>query len=365
MSNEKERVLASIEKVENIRPIPDADAIEVASIKGWNIVVKKGEFKEGDLCVYCEIDSVLPMRPEFEFLANKKYRIKTIKLRGQVSQGIAFPLSIIPMSVIHITTPEGPAIDVSNITELGDIRALDVGTRMDDVLGITKYEEPIPAELAGKVEGRFPSHTIKTDEERVQNLKKDFDRGILHQYTYTETEKLDGSSSTFYIYDNVFGVASRNLALKETEENSFWKVARRENIEEIMRELMGRHNLDALSLQAELIGEGIQKNRYRLKGQDVRFFRAFLPMRFKFLEYDLFLDWMSTVPLKTVPIVNENFVLPEDFDELVKHVDGPSKLFQTAREGSVFVANNSREPQDNGRYSFKVISNKFILKHNL
>ena len=93
--SEIKRKLATIEKIAALNPIKDADAIEVAAIRGWKVVVKKGEFQVGDLCVYCEIDSVLPERPEFEFLANKNYRIKTIKLRGQVSQGIAFPLSIL------------------------------------------------------------------------------------------------------------------------------------------------------------------------------------------------------------------------------------------------------------------------------
>ena len=87
-----ERKLATIAKIDELHPIPEADAIERAVIRGWNVVVKKGEFKVGDLCVYCEIDSLLPEREEFEFLRNKKFRIKTIKLRGQVSQGIAFPI---------------------------------------------------------------------------------------------------------------------------------------------------------------------------------------------------------------------------------------------------------------------------------
>ncbi len=97
-----ERKLATIQKIIEVHPIVNADNLERAVIKGWNVVVKKGEFQAGDLCVYCEIDSLMPERPEFEFLESKKYRIKTTKFRGQVSQGIAFPLSILPESIKHI-----------------------------------------------------------------------------------------------------------------------------------------------------------------------------------------------------------------------------------------------------------------------
>jgi len=144
------RKLATIARISAINSIPGADAIERATIRGWNIVVKKGEHKVGELVVYCEIDSLMPEREEFEFLRSRGFRIRSIKLRGQISQGIIFPISVIPEIYFRD----------QNRNEC------DEGADVTDILGITKYEAPIPVELAGKVRGGFPSHSIKTDEER-------------------------------------------------------------------------------------------------------------------------------------------------------------------------------------------------------
>lgn len=346
-----ERKLATVEKILDIQPIDGADAIEKAVVRGWNIVIKKGEFTKGDLCIYCEIDSVLPERPEFEFLRPRNFRIKTIKLRGQVSQGIIFPLDILSG---HIEGPVG-----SSIYDIIDESWVE--RDVTEALGVTKYDPPIPAELGGQVKGRFPSHSIKTDEERIQNLKTQFE--YYQELLWYATEKLDGSSMTAFIYDNEFGLASRNLNLKESDTNSFWKVARRINLEEKMREYMSINNMKALTLQGELIGEGIQKNKYKLKGQDVRFFRAFDPIKYEFLHYKVFLELMlDKLKLNTVPILDTNLTLPPTFEELIAYADGRSKLYDTAREGVVFIAKNAND-KDNGRLSFKVISNKFLLKH--
>jgi len=167
------RKLASIQRIKSLERIDGADAIEKATVLGWQLVVKKGEFNVGDLCVYCEIDSQMPDRPEFEFLKPRGMRIRTIRLRGQVSQGICFPLSILPEGIT-----------------LGE------GADCTDVLGISKYEPPIPACLNGIVKGAFPGFIPKTDETRVQVLQH-----ILDEFEGARcyvTEKLDGTSCTFY-----------------------------------------------------------------------------------------------------------------------------------------------------------------------
>lgn len=143
------RKLASIQKIKDVQPIQGADTIEVASVLGWKVVVKKGEFQVGNLMVYCEIDSILPEKPEFEFLRNKNFRIRTIRLRGQVSQGICFPLSVLPTNF-----------------------EIEEGKECTEVLEIIKYEPPIPASLSGIVKGTFPSFIPKTDETRVQVLQE-------------------------------------------------------------------------------------------------------------------------------------------------------------------------------------------------
>jgi len=179
-----ERKLAIIEEIKNLQPIKDADNIEVATIRGWRVVVKKGEFKVGDLCVYCEIDSIMPDRPEFEFLKPRGFRIKTIKLRGQVSQGIIFPINIlesvgtiepwpsfklgVPPLLIHnkvdgevkIERDEEGKPKSMNFTKIVE------GEDVTEVLGVIKYIPQIPACLSGVALGGFPSHSIKSDEER-------------------------------------------------------------------------------------------------------------------------------------------------------------------------------------------------------
>ncbi len=143
------RKLATIATIDQILPHPNADTLELAKIRGWQVVVKKGEFQSGDLCVYCEIDAVMPERPEFEFLRDRKFRIKTIRLRGELSQGICFPLSILPMGEVYLEPLEG-----DDVTE---------------ALGIQLHQPPIPACLSGDVNGVFPSFIPKTDCERIQN----------------------------------------------------------------------------------------------------------------------------------------------------------------------------------------------------
>jgi len=168
---------------------------------------------------------------------------------------------------------------------------------------------------------------------------------------------------TAFIYNGKFGISSRNLELKENETNSFWKTARAIQLEEKMRNIMKKRNLEALTLQGELIGEGIQKNKYRLKGQKVLWFRAFDPIKYQFIPFLNLRSMCEEEGLELVPRIDFKFKLPEKYEDLILYADGESKLCQTAREGIVLVATNPAY-SDNGRLSFKVISNKFILKHD-
>ncbi len=234
------------------------------------------------------------------------------------------------------------------------------GFDVTDVLDIIKYEAPIPAELAGQVLGNFPSHSIKTDEERIQNLIDHYED--YKKEEWIATEKVDGTSMTAFIYNGIFGISSRNLTLKETETNTFWKVAREIKLEEKMRKYMEENGFEALTLQGELLGEGIQKNKYRFKGQRVLWFRAFDPIKYQFFPFFTFRNMCEQMGIEMVPRIDYSFKLPERYEDLILYADGESKLYQTAREGIVFVARNPLY-DDNGRLSFKVISNKFILKH--
>lgn len=342
------RKLASIRVISDILPIEGADAIELAIVDGWKVVVAKNVGHQiGNKVVYCEIDSFLPIEPEFEFLRKTSFkkmgevegfRLKTIKLRGVTSQGLVLPLQ--------------DAIEVMKRRN-GEVYSemLEIGTDVSEMLGIQKYEPPIPAELAGKVKGLFPSFIRKTDEERVQNLKKEYEEYRTSGKTFYVTEKLDGSSSTFYIKDDVFGVCSRNLELLETEGNTFWKVARELDLENKMREFGGD-----FSLQGELIGEGIQSNPYKIKGQSVRFFNVFDIEGGEYLSLPQFKFITKELGLETVPILSEDFSLPNTVDELLGYAENKSVLNLAFDREGVVIRSTDRT------ISFKAISNKFLLK---
>ena len=326
------RKLASIQKISKLEPIEGADSIVKATVLGWQLVVKKDEFNIGDLCVYCEIDSILPEKPEFEFLKPRKMRIRTIKLRGQISQGICFPLSILPPDV-----------------------KIEEGKDVTDILEITKYEPPIPASLEGIAKGKFPSFIPKTDEARVQVLQD-----ILDKYkgeTFFYTEKLDGSSATYYLYDGQFGVCSRNLELIETEENTLWKLAREHKIEEKLKSLNKNY-----AIQGEIIGESVQSNKYNLRGQDIWFFNVYDIDEHRFLDFEEFVFFFKNLNLKTVPVLETNYELSGNIEELVRLSVGKSVLNDVQREG--IVLRPLKEIEDSsGRISFKAINPKFLLKY--
>lgn len=327
------RTLASIQRIKALAPIVGADAIEKATVLGWQLVVKKGEFKVGDLAVYCEIDSLLPDRPEFEFLKARGMRIRTIRLRGEISQGICFPLSILP---------EGhELIEGADVTE---------------VIGVEKYEPPIPASLSGIMKGGFPGFIPRTDETRVQVLQE-----MLDKYAGTQcyvTEKLDGSSVTYYLQDGEFGVCSRNLELFESPENSLWKVARSLQIEEKLRARGGNH-----ALQGEIVGEGIQGNLYKLRGQTVFFFNLFDITAYRFLGFAGFEAAMQEMELQSVPVLDRAYSLISDIPQLVALGTGRSTLYNVEREG--VVIRPLTETRDlMGRVSFKAINPEFLLKHD-
>jgi RNA ligase (TIGR02306 family) len=335
------RKLASIQKIVALDPIEGADAIERATVLGWQLVVKKNDFQVGDLVVYCEIDCLMPNKPVFEFLKPRGMRVRTIRLRGQISQGICFPLSILP---------EG-----FDVVEDADC------TRE---LGIEKYEPPLPACLSGVAKGRFPSFIPKTDETRVQVLQKLLDK-YKGEKCYV-TEKVDGSSGTFYVNNGEFGVCSRNLELLEDSENSFWKVARQMDIENKIRSLQGN-----FALQGELIGEGIQDNRLKLRGQTIRFFNVFDIDKFEYFPYEKFISTLQHLQLPSVPILSVDYELTNDIEEIIKMATRKSTITPDVwAEGIVIRPLNekielllSNENFNNGRVSFKAINPEFLLKY--
>jgi RNA ligase (TIGR02306 family) len=229
---------------------------------------------------------------------------------------------------------------------------LEIGTDVTQLLLIQKFENPIPAELAGKVKGGFPSFIPKTDEERIQNYADKYDGWRFQsKHQFYVTEKLDGSSSTFYVKDGEFGVCSRNLELLETEGNTFWKVARELDLENKMKSLNRN-----IAFQGELIGEGVQGNPYKIKGQTVKFYTGFDIDSFSRIPLKEFQTILSELDLFMVPLLNDNFLLPDTINGMLEYADKKSVLnVQMNREGVVVRSMD-------GTISFKAISNTFLLE---
>jgi RNA ligase (TIGR02306 family) len=351
------RKLASIQTVNAVEPIPNADAIEKIRVLGWWVVVKKGEHQPGDKLVYCEIDSLLPERPEFEFLRAGSFkpaqtdptgnvtlpagfRIKTVRLRGQVSQGICFPLSVLP--------PGAPIEEGADVT---------------DLLGVLKWEPPLPVGMGGKVKGSFPGFLPKTDETRVQVLETVLDR---HRgKTFYVTEKLDGTSFTTFLRQGEFGICSRNLWMDETDEtNVLVRLARALHLEDKLRSARERAGFD-LAIQAEVIGPGIQKNKYGLPAVTLRVFNVLNVDAYQLLDHSAMLAILDELELESVPQLG-TIVLDHSVDSLVAFAEGTSVLNpKIQREGVVLRPFAEEYDEDiGGRLSFKVINPKFLLKYD-
>lgn len=233
------RKLATIQKIVELNPIPKADAIECAKVLGWEIVVKKGEFKIGDSVVYIEIDSIVPDKPEFEFLRDRKFRVKTIKLRGQISQGICFPLNILP---------QGKYKEGDDVTDILKISKYDKQAEEEQKLNEEKlkYTNNRIHRFFGKYpwyrklffkpkKGGFPKFIKKTDEDRIQLFPHICENE--KDTIFISSEKIDGQSGTWFLIKNpkkwyqfgdkyTFGVCSRNLHLSKPNNSSYWTIAK-------------------------------------------------------------------------------------------------------------------------------------------
>ena len=331
------RKLASVQKITGITPIPKADKICSYTVEGWNVVDSIGKYQVGDRVVFLEIDSWVPheLAP---FLSNgqepKEYkgvrgeRLRTVKLRGSLSQGLLLPIN--------------DNFDISSLSE---------GMDLTENLGIHKWEAPLPASLQGEVRGVFPSYLPKTDEERVQNLLEQFGEWKKENLSWEVTEKLDGTSCTIYYNNGVFGVCSRNLDLKPSE-NTYWKIAQKYNLENLLAEL----NIN-IAIQGEIIGEGIQGNKYKLKGQDFYVFNIYDMTEHDYMRPDAREYLVNYLGLKMVPKVcvtsSEDL---DSVDNILSLSQGKSFLnAETEREGLVFKCLERHA-------SFKAVSNRSLLE---
>lgn len=357
------RKLASIQTISDLNPIEGKDRIVLATVLGWHVIVKKDEFAIGDKCVYCEIDSVLPEKEEFEFLRKNNFRIRTMKMAGVYSQGICFPLSILPEGNYNVGDDVTDIIGIKKWEPQEDerwwisLKPEKKKKKWYENIFLTRYawyRKLIKYDW--KSRGNFPDFIHKTDETRIQSAPFYLDD---RTGKYVATEKIDGTSGTFvlkrikrFILKDKFEyiVCSRNMRL-ERGNSIYWEVSDKYKIEKCLKNLIG--DRDWVCIQGECIGPKIQKNKYKVTEPKLYVFNLIYPeRRYGSLEAKGLLE---TRGFSFVPIVNANFTLPETVDEMILLADGESAIANTLREGLVIRSKD-------GSKSFKAVSNKFLTK---
>lgn len=340
-----ERKMAWVARIDEIKKHPNADAIELAIIGGWQVVVKIGEFKAGDLVIYCSIDSWIPtaLAP---FLSGDRAprvyndvpgeRLRTVKLRSELSQGLVLPISLLEERV------------QSGFQEGDDVGPL---------LGIQKWEQPINPQLAGVARGNFPSWIRKTDAERVQNLKREvFGDKSDPDMLYEVTVKVDGSSMTVGYNNGELVVCSRNINLRlDSDSTAFVRMAGELGLIDSLPKI-GRN----IAIQGELYGDGIQGNPEKISGQKFAAFNIWDIDAQKYLPASERLELVVQLGIPHTKILHEATTLKDigcvDMESVLKYAEGPSLNPNTSREGLVFKSVD-------GSFMWKAISNTYLLKH--
>ena len=338
------RKLASVQYVHHITPIEGADRIECVHVLGWKCVANKGQFRVGDCCVYMEADSFLPICEQFEFLRSSSYeknellgegfRLRTMKFRGQISQGLVQPLSILPEGTYKIS---------DEVTEL---------------LGIRKWEVEERVTSSGTIIGEFPDGIPKTDELRVQSYPELIDEFKKINGYYIST-KMDGTSVTMYRKDDHFGVCGRNFEYADDGKCAMWKYAHENGIPDRIKE----NNLSDLAIQGEFCGAGIQKNRLKLKKPEWYVFTMIDLKTHRRLSLAKMKELCGILNLKMVPVEEERDLFEYDrIEELLERAKGKYTSGMN-KEGIVI---RPLEPVYSriveGPLSMKVLNNDYLLK---
>jgi len=348
-----ERKLASIQIIRNLEPIEGRDRILLATVEGWHVIVGKDDFKVGDMCVYIEIDSVLPDRPEFEQARKRSNRIRTMKMAGVYSQGIVYPVSILPTGVYK---------------EGDDVTAL---------LGITKYDEYAGEEKVGvsnpkkkynkfqllwfklfgrpqRKKGGFTTLVSKTDEVRIQNVPE----ALQNKEPVCVSEKVDGMSCTMTLERTFFGykfsVYSRNLKV-EKDNSAYWRAAEMYDMEDRMSFMMEEMGVKWLAIQGEVAGPAIQQNPYQLKDIDFFVFNIITPNG-RMGNEDM-VQYATRYGLTTVPMISYGYTLPDTVDGMLQFATNKSLINPNVLREGVVVRSKD------GKKSFKAVSPEYLVKH--
>jgi hypothetical protein len=353
--------LATVQKIIDIKEIPGSDFIELAFVLGWQIIIKKGEYKIGDLCCYIEIDTITPVTSEFQFLEKYNYRVKTQKMRGVLSQGLIIPL------------PPGKWKEEDDLTDIIGIKKYE----KPDNNPVERYEKPrVPKiwykklwylfkytifykmfpEARPKLRSPFPTHLVSiTDEERIQNCPQ-----ILEKYRWKEfivSYKLDGSSLTI-IHNKVFGISKFRICSRRFElhdkKNDWYKVFESTNFKKHILNLVEYYNTNDIIVQGEAIGK-FNGNYHQLAQEEIRLFNIYVDgKRINQERFYLVCDDLLKIPC--CPFY-KRVVLNHSMEEILQESNIKDILNpKVPVEGLVW-----RSIEDNT--SFKVINNNYLLKY--
>lgn len=337
------RKLASIQLVQRITPIEGADRIESVGVLGWNCVAQKGQFQVGDRCVYFELDSFLPIRPEFEMLRDSSYknsslmgegfRLKTQKFRGCLSQGLVMPVSILP---------EG---------------CYSVGEDVSALLGVKEWAREEEMDVYGTIIADMPAFLKRTGEFRIQSYPD-----LISEMTgkpYYISNKIDGTSTTLFVKDGQLGICGHdNLYAAETHKY-------RDLVQAYLTELQAQTQYRNVAVQGEMAGPGICGNRAGLKEVGFYAFNVMDLDTYTYLDFEDFLQFCKLTKIPTVEIVERGEAFSYSTEDLLSMVDGAYQQTGKRREGIVVRSQKTQDSKvlGNARLSFKVLNNKYLLKN--
>lgn len=365
------RALAYTSRISEIYPIEGADNIELAQVLGWKVIVKKSEFKIGDLCVFFEIDSKLPEADWSEFMRAKDFRVKTMKLNkfNVISQGLALPIK----NFLTLPIPEKELIDLTDELGVTYYEVEDNIRKADVLLDNIKFKKKRIWKFLMKYnwfrkilfyflsrkdkQEMFPAFISKTDEERIENQPFRLKDNITQ---YVMTEKLDGTSCTYgmkRIKKNKFKffVCSRNKNIQKDETSIYWQLNEKYKIENVLRTYLEESpNENWVYIQGEGLSPKVQGNRYKLQEPDLYLFNLVTSSNGRYSSYDG-KSFAEKNKMKWVPILGVS-VLSSDMEDVKQQAVGKSVLNEnTIREGIVYRTLD-------GKDSFKNVSRDYLLK---
>lgn len=383
------RELAYVVTIDEVQPIPNYDKVEYARVGGWWVIVRKDQFKAGDLAIYIEIDSRVPEKEPFMFLEKRNFKIKTLKMCKVISQGLLMSPSDFGWNAADLAVGDF-------LTEKLGITYADAEDNKRKAPSADKYKKM--AQRNGKLFSKplfrwlmrrdwgkkllfifygrkkdtrtWPAWVKKTDEERCQNMPWLFSNNSDEEWI--ASEKIDGTSTTFTMKGfgrkREFYICSRNVVFDKPdkkcyyETNVYTEMAEKYDIENKMASMLEAKKdvLDFITIQGETYGDSIQKRNYGLKEHKLMVFNLIFGFkngevkRFNPIEMTNFLEEYC---IPCVPIIDEHFKLPKTCAELLQLAGGASKIDGEMREGLVFRSLD-------GERSFKAVDQTFLLKYH-